>query len=290
MKNQEDRSTVHGTRRSSGPWLAAAALATLLASPAPAQDVVTGEAVASHAASRAVIEAGKLLRQGKLAEVRRTSAKDVRDEWAAMSASEQGEEAATAQRRAPDPATLAADLAPRGELTIYGDSAKLWVPAADGNTAVMAFVSLEDGRWKVTAGPLVIDTAPVVESAPPLVGAAILEHEIGKLALAYAGSIAAGRVEEAMELTSAAAREKRGAASSEERAASDRFRRSVLPEPAELARQIRDGGKVTFVGEEAYLNLITSSQTDNADGSTSYTSSSFVLPFVTENGRWRLAN
>ncbi len=272
--------------------LAVAALALLpagaLAEELPSE--FSGRAILDHAAGKAVVAASRLLKAGKLAQVKQASTREVRGEWLALAAAEREADAATARERAPEPDRLAADIARGGVLTIYGDSAKLHVASADGSADVLAFVSLEDGQWRVTAGPMTVDTRPVVETAPALRGAEILEHEIGKLVLAYARSVEAGQVEEAMALATDAARRKRLAASAQERQESDRFRQSVLPGAAVLAEQIRAGGKVTFEGERAYLDLASSTRTQNADGSVSYSSTSVGLPLALENGHWRIAD
>ncbi len=250
---------------------------------------LTGRDALTHPAGKAVVEAAKLLEAGKLAEVKRRSVKEVRDEWAALPAAEQREEIARARERAPDPGAFEADIARIGELTIYGDSASLRIPTPDGGVAAMAFVSLEGGQWKVTGGPMTFEPEPA-ETAPPIAGAAILEHPIGALAIDYAKRLQADKIESALELLSGPARAKRAAESAAERKASDEFRRQHLPSAATLAEQIRSGGRLSFVGEQAYLNVITNVTTKNPDGSTSYSSTSTQLPFALQNGEWRIAD
>ncbi|MEO7794051.1 MAG: hypothetical protein ABIV06_04700, partial [Thermoanaerobaculia bacterium] len=48
-----------------------------------------GKAILDHPAGKVIVEAGRLLKAGKAAEVRKTASKDVREEWAAMSPAEQ---------------------------------------------------------------------------------------------------------------------------------------------------------------------------------------------------------
>ncbi len=273
-------------------WLAAATMMTWTPPATAAEESpteVTGKAILALPAGKAVVEGARLLKAGKLAEVKKASAKDVRDEWAAIPAAEQREQAARAKEMAPDPATFVAEIARAGVLTNYGDSAKLWVPSADGNSAVVAFASLEGGKWLVTAGPMTVDTTPAVETAPKIQGAAILDHEIGKQALAYATALEGG-VDQAMALATAEARKKRLAASPKERGESDRYRKSTTPSASLLAGQIRTGGRVSFEGDHAFLIVTTNTQTKNADGSTSYSSSAVTIPFALENGHWRIAD
>jgi hypothetical protein len=259
-------------------------------SPAAAQDVTEGKAILAHPAGKAVVAAGKLLKAGKLAEVKRASAKDVRDEWAATPAADQRAEAEAAAKSAPESALLEAEIARAGTLIDYGDSAMLRTESADGNSTIVAFAALEDGKWKVTAGPKLIDTTPVEESAPAIDGAAILDHEIGKVALAYAKEIAAGKLDAALQWMSGAARDKRAAQTAAERKESDAYRKSTIPAPAVFAEQIRAGGRISFIGEKAYLQTVVSETTKNADGSITASSSSMSLGFALDGGKWRVAD
>lgn len=286
-------------QRESGKWARgqviawiAGVLAVLGAAAAPslAQEVIEGKAILAHPAGKAIVEAGKLVKAGKLAEVKKASAKEVREEWAAASAADQRDATEEAAKTAPDAAMLAAEIARGGVFTNYGDSGVLRVEAADGNSMIMAFVSLEDGKWKVTAGPKTIDTTPVEETAPPIEGAAILEHEIGKVALAYAKEVAAGKFDAAASWLSGPARAKRAAEPAAERKESDAYRKSTTPAPAAFADQIRVGGRLSFVGDKAYLQTVVSETTKNADGSITASSSSMSLGFELDGGKWRLSN
>ncbi len=256
----------------------------------PAQEVTEGQAILAHPAGKAVVAAGKLLKAGKLAEVKKASAKDVRDEWTATSAADQRAETEEAAKSAPDTKTLEAEIARAGSLINYGDSAMLRTESADGNSSIIAFVALEDGKWKVTAGPKTIDTTPVVETAPAIEGAAILDHEIGKVALAYAKELAAGNLDAALAWVSGPALAKRAAEPAEERKESDAYRKSTTPAPAVFAEQIRAGGKISFIGDKAYLQTIVSETTKNPDGSITASSSSMSLGFELDNGKWRLSS
>lgn len=289
MLRQNRTATRSNLRHIAHISLLGAALA-LCGLPADALEVIEGKAILAHPAGRAVVEAGMLLKAGKLAEVKKTSSKEARDEWAALSAAEQKTEAAEAARNAPEQKVLEAEIARSGVLTNYGDSALLRTEAADSNSNIIAFVVLDAGKWKVTAGPKTIDTTPVEETAPPIAGALVLEHEIGKLVVAFAKQIEAGKFAAADELRSAAARVKRAAESAQERKESDAYWKSTLPAPAVLAEQIRSGGKLSFVGEKAYLTVSQNVVTPNADGSTSYSSSSMSVPFALDKGKWRVAD
>ena len=65
---------------------------------------------------------------------------------------------------------------------------------------------------------------------------------------------------------------------------------SFLAAPALLADQIRSGGKISFVGEKAYLQTVVSETTKNPDGSITASSSSMSLGFELDNGKWRVAD
>jgi hypothetical protein len=256
--------------------------------PASAQEVIEGKAILAHPAGRAILEAGKLLKAGKLDEVKRSAPKDVREEWAAAPASDRKEAIEEATKTAPDPKRLESEIARGGVLTNYGDSAMLRVEAADGNSMIMAFVALDAGTWLVTAGPKTVDTTPVVESAPAIEGPAILDHEIGKVALAYAKAIASGKSGAVTEWMSAPARAKLAAAPADERREIEAYRKSTIPAPAVFAEQIRSGGRISFVDDKAYLQTVVSETTKNADGSITASSSSMSLGFELDHGKWRV--
>lgn len=272
----------------------AATLAFALVPPslAGAAEVKTleGKAALAHPASQAILAAAKLLRAGKLAEVKGASTAEVRKEWASLSAAEQRQESERAQKNAPEPKWFEAEIARAGELALWDQTAKLTLSTADGSDVLaIGFAELEGGQWRITAGPKSFAPAPV-ETAPALAGAAILQHEIGKLAVEYARRLEAGKLAAALELLSVAAREKRAAEPPAEQKASDDWRRRNTPKAAALAAQIRDGGRVSFFGERAGLNVITHETQKNADGSVTSTSSTLSMPFVLERGAWRIAD
>lgn len=269
-------------------------LATLAFFAAPAEawsqdgpSQITGEAILAHPAGRVVVEAAKLLEAGRLAEVKRKSVREVRDEWAAMTPAEQTEEAERSRERAPAAAAFEADIARSGVLTIYGETASLATSTPDGEVSAMAFVSFEGEQWKVTGGPMTF-APPPSETAPPIAGAAILDHPIGALAVEYARRLEAGGIDSALELLSGRARAKRAAEPAAERKGSDDFRRRQLPPPATFAEQIRSGGELRFVGDSAFLNVVSHATTENPDGSTSFTSNTTGLAFELEEGVWKV--
>ena len=273
-----------------------AALLGLLATWAPAVAAaesapvtITGKAILEHPAGKAIVEAGRLLKAGKAAESRKLAAKEVREEWAAMSAAEQKAESDRLIGRTPDPATFEADIARVGEMVVDGDFARLSIPTPSGDVSAMGFAALEGGKWRVNRGPMTLQV-PEPESAPAIRGAAILDHEAGKLALDYAGKLAAGKLDAALALLSTSARAQRDALPADQRRQSDDFRRQQLPQPKVLADRIRDGGELTFPGEKAFLMMLSVTTTQNADGSVTSTSETTGLGFVRESGHWKIAD
>ncbi|MCB1051628.1 MAG: hypothetical protein KDC71_13605 [Acidobacteria bacterium] len=249
---------------------------------------LTGKAILAHPAGQAIVAAGKLIYEGKLAQVRQTSTQDVREEWAQLSKQEQASESERLQGRAPDPKTFEADIIASGILTFYGESASLRIPDGEDGTKAMAFVSLEDGKWKVTGGPMTFEPEPK-ETAPPIEGAAILDHELGKLSLEYAKRLSTN-VESAISLLSPKAQANRASYSESERKESDAYRQKHFPDPKTFAESIKTGGSLSFYGEKAYLNIITNSQTQNADGSTTFTSQTTGIGFERVAGKWMIAD
>ena len=248
-----------------------------------------GKAILEHPAGKVMVEAGRLLKAGKAAEVRKGASKEVREEWAAMSPAEQKEETARLQERAPEPAAFEADIVRVGEMVVDGERARLSIPTPSGDISAMAFASIEGGKWRIDRGPMTLQVAEP-ETAPAIRGAAILDHELGKLALDYAGKLAAGKLDAALALLSTSARAQRDALPVDQRKQSDDFRRQQLPQPKVLADRIRDGGELTFPGEKAFLMMLSVTTTQNADGSVTSTSETTGLGFVRESGHWKIAD
>ncbi|MBP9822878.1 MAG: hypothetical protein KBF21_01525, partial [Thermoanaerobaculia bacterium] len=74
-------------RTASSAWIAAlwmlVAMGPVLADPEPV--TLKGKAILEHPAGKAIVEAGRLLKAGKAADVRKGASKEVREEGAAMS-------------------------------------------------------------------------------------------------------------------------------------------------------------------------------------------------------------
>ena len=298
LEGREDSAgSVSPSRRTRFAFLALGALAAaLLAALSPAVVLgesapltLTGKAILEHPAGKAIVAAGRLLKAGKAAEVRKSAAKEVREEWAAMSAAEKKEETERLQGRTPDPAAFEADIVRIGEMIVDGESARLMIPTPSGDYSAMGFAELEDGKWRVSRGPMTLQV-PEPETAPAIRGAAILDHELGQLAIDYASKLAAGKFDAALALLSTGGRARRDALPADERQRSDDFRRKYLPQPEALASQIRDGGELTFTAGKAYLNVMSFTTTQNADGSVTSSSETIGLGFQQESDRWTIAD
>jgi hypothetical protein len=254
-----------------------------------AGDILNGAAIADHSAGKAILDACPLLAAGKLAQVKSHSVADVREEWAAMSQSAQLEEARSSQERAPDCRSFGSDVAARGTLTFFGDSAQLVVPTEDQTSAVVAFVNLEEDSWRVTAGPLIVDTGSGPSAEPQLQGAEILDHEIGTLLLTYSSALAKD-ADSAMEFLTRDVQIQRLALSAEERAESDRYRRSLFVDSGDFGDLIRNGGSLYLEEERASFSAVSNTSVTAADGTTSYSTMSMSVPLALEDGVWKIAN
>ncbi|MBZ0113893.1 MAG: hypothetical protein K8J08_15630 [Thermoanaerobaculia bacterium] len=248
-----------------------------------------GKAIAEHPAGKAILEASRLLKNGELGRVQMMSSRDVRDEWIALSDEYKQEDAEAARLSAPDPETFARDLESRGVMTFYADAAELSVPSEDGAGVALGILRLEDGIWRVTAGPKFIDFGPGENSEPQFRGAEILDHEIGKLLLSYGAALAVD-VDSAMFLATEEAQAERLSLSPEEREESDRYRRSMFSDMGDLIHLIQESGALYVHSGTAYFNGYTTTSTPGDDGTVNFTSSSVGIGLALEDGAWKIAN
>ena len=110
------------------------------------------------------------------------------------------------------------------------------------------------------------------------------------LAVQYLELLHAGKLEEAMQrLASAEAQQRWKAEPASERAASAAFRKKTLPTVAEFKSLLPSGVLIIEDGERATLNVIKKEQRPTKPGTVEYSSSTVAMPFVLENGVWRLA-
>ena len=121
-------------------------------------------------------------------------------------------------------------------------------------------------------------------------GADIFAHPVGQLALCYAEAVHAGRMDEALALSTENERERARTQSPTQRKRRDQFRRKVVPDPKVFSFAIEHGGVLSIQGGTAFLEVIvTESRHEDPDGSVTSSSTTLALPFALENGTWRVA-
>lgn len=121
-------------------------------------------------------------------------------------------------------------------------------------------------------------------------GADIFAHPVGQLALCYAEAVHAGRMDEALALSTETERERARAQSPTQRKRRDQFRRKVVPNPRVFSVAIEHGGVLSIQGGTAFLEVVvTESRHEDPDGSVTSSSTTLALPFALENGTWRVA-
>lgn len=253
-----------------------------------APDELKGEAILKHPAGQLALKAAALLTAGKTEELVALSPKSGQDEWRKTSAADRKEIAAMMQRRAPDPAMFSDAIRKAGVLAIMDNSAVLRVDLAKGDAAI-AYFEREGGAWRITNGPMVIAGAGEPANETRIEGAAVLEHPIAPLAVRYVELVHSGKMEDAMRLASAEAQNAWNAEPASERAASAAFRKKTLPSVAEFRSLLSSGVLIIEDGERATLNIIRKEQRPTKPGTVEYSATTVAIPFVLENGVWKLA-
>jgi hypothetical protein len=145
-----------------------------------------------------------------------------------------------------------------------------------------------------TQAALVVAPRPALDSGPTasteLRGADIFDHPVGQLALCYAEAVHAGRMDEALALSTQGERERALTQSPRQRQRRERFRRKVVPAPELFSSAIQNGGVLSIQGGTAFLEVVvTESRHEDPDGSVTSSSTTLALPFALENGAWRVA-
>ena len=257
---------------------------------AQAPEELTGEAALKHPAGQLAVKAAELLTAGKTEEVLALGPKSGRDEWSKTPADDRKGIAAMMQRRAPAPAIFSESIRKAGVLLIDGDSAVLRAALPKGDAAI-AYFEREGGVWRITNGPMVITGAGGAEPANEtrIEGPDLLDHPIAPLAVQYVELVHSGKLEDAMRLASSEAQERWKAEPASERAASAAFRKKTLPTVAEFKSLLPTGVLIIEDGERATLNVIKKEQRSTGPGTVEYASTTVAIPFVLENGVWKLA-
>ena len=264
-------------------------LALTAAVPASAQDPteVRGEAILSHPAGKLAIKVAELLVAGKTDDVVRLRTAEDQAEWKKEPAAERKAMSDRMKARAPDPAALTEGLRKGGVLTVYPERATLESPYRE--SSVVAMFTLESGQWRATVGPMVMEGPPASAPETRVQGAEIEPHPIYDLALRYADALHSGKADGFMSLASSKAQAAWRAYPASERAESTVYRKKTIPSRSALAAAIRTGGLLILQGDSASLNVTTVEQKQTTPGTVSASSTTLNIPFVLENGAWRLA-
>lgn len=197
------------------------------------------------------------------------------------------EEAGQGRREALAGIGVRAAIVPSGERLVT------YIELADGMVTVSAMglsraqaVEVARAVAKAAAAPATAGTAAgSVPSAQRLEGAAILEHDIGRVAVDYARALRSGQPVDAF--TGAAAKAKRAALPEGERRESDAFVKRLVP--ADLAAAIRAGGVLLIEGSKATLNVVRTETTKGGGGTVTATSTTVAIPFEKDGEAWKVA-
>lgn len=254
-----------------------------------AQQEVKGEAILKHPAGQLAIKAAGLLKAGKVDEAIALGPKARQDEWKKEPAEDRKGLGERMQSRAPDAAAYSDAIRRNGLLSINEDSAVLRAEMGKGDAAI-AYFEREGNAWRISNGPMVIAGAASPSEETRIEGDDLLKHPVARLATEYVELVHAGKIDDAMRrLASTEAQEQWKAEPASERAASLDFRKRTLPTPAEFKSLLPTGVLIVEDGERGMLNVIRKEQRSSKPGTVEYSSTTVAIPFVLENGAWKLA-
>jgi hypothetical protein len=273
------------------PLFAIAATAPVIAQ---APTVIKGEAILAHPAGKLAIQTAELLAAGKIEDAIRLRTVKDQEEWKKESAAERQEMTARIRERAPDPKLLAEALRKGGILTVYPargtdlTRATLKSPYGKGGE-IMAIFASDKGKWYGSMGPSVMAGAGATDKEVRITGADILKHPIHDLALQYSDAIHSGAPEAFLKLTSAKSQDAWKAEPESERREIVAYYRKTIPKRAALAAAILTGGILLIEDDSvATLNVVTTESLSKEPGVVQSTSTTVGIPFVFENGQWRV--
>jgi hypothetical protein len=248
----------------------------------PAQ--IKGDAILKHPVGALAIKSADLITAGKIDEYYALRVADDRAEWKAASASDRREISDLLKDRVPTSAVLTETIRQAGVLTIEGDRAALEA------SNIMGIFVREGGQWRVSIGPAAMGPPPAGPETR-LERAAILKHPIANLALQYADAVHVGNYEQAMpKLFSSEAQTRWKREPASEHAESLAYLRKMIPARAAMAKLIPSSGLLIIEGDvRATLNLIVTTQAPGPAGVVTSTSTTTAIPFVVENGQWKVA-
>jgi hypothetical protein len=260
------------------------------AGPAVAQEptVIRGDAILEHPAGKLALGTADLLAAGKVEDVVRLRTAEDQAEWRKESAEERREMAARLKDRAPDPKLLGEAIRRGGILTVYPGRATLEAPYGDGGEVIAVFAS-DKGKWFGSMGPAVTAGTPDPAKEVRITGADILKHPIYELALQYADAIHAGAPDAFLKLASAKKQADWKAEPESERKEITAYYRKTIPRKADLAAGVRSGGVLIIADDSlATLNLVAVESTSKEPGVIQSTSTTLGIPFVLEDGQWKV--
>jgi hypothetical protein len=250
-----------------------------------------GAAALAHPAVQAALKAIDLIKAGKVDDAIALRTTSEASEWKAMSAADRKDLGAGIAERTPTAKAFSDAVRANGELTISGNSGVLAFSVGQDRGA--AYFARETGVWRVENGPMVFSTPREPANEVRVENADILEHAIGPLALQYLDLIHAGKMEDAMKISTSSAQAKWKAEPAGEKAESVAYLKKNLPTRAAAEAGLRTGkgmrGVLVIEDDKlATLNFIVSAQAPAGPNTTTYTSTTQAMGFEKENGQWKV--
>ena len=129
--------------------------------------------------------------------------------------------------------------------------------------------------------------AALAQSETRIKGPEIMKHPIGPLALQYVELVSAGRMEDALKLASSKPQAEWKKYPGE-RASYMGFMKKMMPSRADLEASLQGGAILIVEGKLATLNVIKTQQQSTKPGDVTSTSTTVAIPFVLEDGKWRV--
>jgi hypothetical protein len=250
---------------------------------------IKGAAILKHPIGVLALKQVKLVKAGKLDEVYALRTASERADWKSASARDKKEFAEWMPQRAPEYAAFETAIRKNGLLKIEDDRAQLHTDLGSAGTAI-AFYELEGGQWRGSSGPVVIapETDPANEER--INGAEILDHPIGALAVQYVTHVQAGQMDKAVALASNKVQAEWKTLPADEKKESAAFLKKMLPAAKSVRSSIESGGLLIIEDKtRATLNVISTTQTSTEPGVVSSSSTTSAIPFVFEDGKWKIA-
>jgi hypothetical protein len=252
-----------------------------------------GAAALAHPAVQAALKAIDLIKAGKVDEAYALRTKSEAADWKTMSAADRKDAAGFIAERTPSAKAFTDAVRANGELTVTGNSAVLAFMVGQDRGA--SYFDREDGAWRVSNGPMVFPSSRAPVDEVRVENADILTHAIGPLVLQYLDLIHAGKIDDAMKLTTSSAQAKWKTEPASEKAESLAYQKKNLPTRAAVETGLKTGNGVRglLIVEDdklATLNFIVSTQTPAGPNTTTFTSTTQMMGFEKENGQWRVRN